>query len=250
MYLFYIDESGDPFAWDQNDNFVLAGVAVHEGQVRKLSRQIDDIQNRYFPAIKVPIEFHASIIHSGKDRFRRIEENIRKEIMDSIYDIIYTAGFPSLIVFASAIHVSKVTNGQQALKDCLEDICQRFNTFLMCQFKAGFKDKGLLIMDKSGRDARIREIMEEFDQSGTRHGYLGNIMDVPYFADSKHTRMLQIADFTAFAFGRYLNSSDRTFFDKICQRIARPSKLEDRVGFKHLIANNHTCACEALHGFI
>jgi len=247
MYLFYLDESGDPNSWDQNDNFVLSGVAIHEGQVRRLSQQLDKIQQKYFPSINIPIEFHASNIHSGKDRFRRIEEETRKEVMNDMYDIINSAGFPNLIVFASAIHVTKVTSGAQALEDCLEDICQRFNTFLMCQFKAGFKDKGLVIMDKSGRESRIRELMDEFERTGTKYGYLGNIMDVPYFADSKHTRMLQISDFAAFAFGRYLNSSDRSYFDKIADRIARPSRSEDPVGFKHFISNQHTCTCSALH---
>jgi hypothetical protein len=245
MYLFYIDESGDPFAWDNHDNFVLAGVAIHEGQVRNISRQLDSIQQKYFPTINIPIEFHASVIHSGKERFRRIEESVRIQIMNEIYDTIKDAGFPNLITFATAIHVSAVQNGAQALEDCLEDLCQRFNTFLMCQFKAGFKDKGLLIMDKSGREMRIRELMVEFEQKGTRFGYLGNIMDVPYFADSKHTRMLQVADFVAYAFGRYLNSSDKSFLDKIANRIARQS--DKPVGFKHLMDNRQTCSCSALH---
>jgi len=30
MYLFYIDESGNPNGWDTQDNFILGGVAVHE----------------------------------------------------------------------------------------------------------------------------------------------------------------------------------------------------------------------------
>jgi hypothetical protein len=187
------------------------------------------------------------VIHSGKDRFRRLEEMVRTEMINDIYELINAAGFPNLIIFTSAIHVSKVENGSQALKDCLEDICQRFNTFLMCQFKAGFKDKGLLILDKSGREVRIRELMSEFEKNGTQYGYLGNIMDVPYFADSKHTRMLQIADFVAYAFGRYLNASDRTYFDKIKRRIARPSRTEDAVGFKHFILPSQSCSCEGLH---
>jgi hypothetical protein len=245
MYLFYIDESGDPFAWDQNDNFVLAGIAIHEGQVRILSHQLDDIQKNYFPSINIPIEFHAGVIHSGKDRYRRIDENTRIQIIDDVYKIINDAGYPNLITFATAIHVSAVENGGQALEDCLEDLCQRFNTFLKYQFQAGFKDKGLLIMDKSGRENRIREIMNDFEQKGTCNGYLGNIMDVPYFADSKHTRMLQLADFVAYAFGRYLNSHDRSFFDKISKRISR--KDEKTVGFKHITDKSQNCSCIALH---
>jgi hypothetical protein len=60
MYLFYVDESGVPTGWQQQDSFVLAGIAVHEGQVWRLSRQVDDIQSHHFPEISVPIELHAS----------------------------------------------------------------------------------------------------------------------------------------------------------------------------------------------
>ena len=44
MYLLYIDESGDPGAWSDN-NFVLGAVAVHEGQVFHLGKRLDDIRS-------------------------------------------------------------------------------------------------------------------------------------------------------------------------------------------------------------
>lgn len=247
MYLFYIDESGDPFGWDKSDNFVLAGAAIHEGQVRRFSEQIDLIQQKYFPMISMPIELHASVIRSGKDRFRRMTIADREKLMTDISNIIKSAHFPNLILFATAIHVSAVRSGPQALRDCLEDICQRFNTFLVRQCNAGYIDKGLLIMDRSGRETRVRELMDEFRKSGTKYGHLGNVIDVPYFADSKHTRMLQLADFIAFAFGRYLNASDRSLFDMICGRIDRSSPGSTSVGFKHIIAGRHACSCAALH---
>ena len=41
MYILYIDESGDYNNWEENKNFVLAGVAVHEGQIGKISGRLD-----------------------------------------------------------------------------------------------------------------------------------------------------------------------------------------------------------------
>jgi hypothetical protein len=245
VYLFYLDESGDPNTWAQNDNFVLAGVAVHEGQVRRLSRQFDAIQHRFFPSISVPIEFHAQHIHGAKDRFRQMDPANRAALLKSAYDVIRRAGFPNVIAFMTAIHVSAVTDASQALRDCLEDICQRFNTFLVRQFQMGHKDKGLLIMDKSGREARVRELMAEFERCGTQRGYLGNIMDVPYFADSAHTRMVQMADLLAFAGGRYFNAHDCTYLKMILKCIDRRAVKGPLVGLKHIVARNHVCHCIA-----
>jgi hypothetical protein len=247
VYLFYLDESGDPSAWNQYDNFVLAGVAIHEGQVRRLSEELDSVQQRFFPSVRVPLDLHAQHIHAGKARFRRMSASQRVDLLNSAYDVIANAGFPHLIAFVSAIHISAVTDAAQALRDCLEDICQRFNTFLVRQFNAGYKDKGLLIVDRSGRDAQVRELMAEFERHGTRRRYLGNLVDVPYFADSGHTRMLQLADLVAFASGRYFNANDRTYLDKILCRIDRAAPRGRLVGLKHIVARHHHCACIAAH---
>jgi hypothetical protein len=69
MYILYLDESGDPNSWQQNKNFVIAGVAVHEGQITLISQRIRAIQEKYFPGISVPIEFHATEIRNGKGIF-------------------------------------------------------------------------------------------------------------------------------------------------------------------------------------
>ncbi len=159
MYLFYMDESGDPNGWNFQDNFVLAGIAVHEGQVRRLSGELDDVQRRFFPGIAVSLEFHAQHIFGGKSRFRTMASQQRTDLLNAAYDVTANARFPNLVAFITAIHVSAVTNQHQALRDCLEDICERFNTFLVRQFRAGYPDKGMLIMDRSGRERRIRELM-------------------------------------------------------------------------------------------
>ena len=67
--------------------------------------------------------------------------------------------------------------------------------------------------------------MTEFECHGTRYGYLGNITDIPYFADSGHTRILQLADLLDFAAGRYFNSRDTTYLDIILNRIDKPSPI-------------------------
>jgi len=243
VYLLYIDESGNPDDWQAQDNFVLAGVAVHEGQVRGFGDQLDAIQRRFFADIQVPIEFHAAHIRGGKDRFRGMQAAERESLLAAVYDVIGEAFFPNLILFATATHVSRVVSGPQALRDTLEDLCQRFNTFLVRQFEAGHIDKGLLILDRSGREGHIREAMASFRVSGTRYGHLGNIIDVPYFGDSRDTRMLQLADFTAYALGRYFNRGDAQYLDRVLPRFDRRSQRGERVGLRHLIGHDFQCEC-------
>jgi hypothetical protein len=247
MYLFYVDESGSPSGWNDQENFVLGAVAVHEGQVRRLSEELGKVQRQFFPLIQVPIEFHASHIRGGKACFRSIGKDQQAALLDALYNIIANAGFPSLIAFITAIHVTAVQTPNQALHDCLEDICERFNTFLVREHKAGYTNKGIMIVDRSGRETAIRRLMADFERHGTSRGYLGNIIDVPYFADSSHTRMLQLADFVTFAGGRYFNYNDITYLEKILCRIDSLGPDGRMVGLKHITGTGHDCSCIALH---
>jgi len=247
MYLFYLDESGDPSSWNDQDNFILAGVAVHEGQVRNLSTALGDVQRRFLPGIQVPVELHTQHIRAGKGRFRDMAKEQREDLLLAAYDVLSNADFPRLIGFASAIHIGAVQSPEQAFRTCLEDICECFNSFLVREFKAGHKHKGLLIIDRSGREGQVRELMADFERHGTTHGYLGNIVDVPYFAESKQTRMLQLADLLAFAVSRYLNAGDPTYIDRVFARFDRSSRDSDVVGFRHIVAASHRCDCGACH---
>lgn len=251
MYLFYLDESGDPYAWSDQDNFILAGVAVHEGQVRNLSERLEDVQSSFFPSIQVPLEFHTCDIHSGSKRFRRMSEENRLAYLDQAYDVVESAPFPALVAFVTAIHITAVTDPTQALRACLEDISVRFNLFLIREFKAGYPNKGLMIIDKSGRDKQLLELMAGFRRSGTNlgstHGYLGNIVDVPHFADSSCTRMLQLADLVAYSAHRYLNRGDDRYLNKVWSRIDTIGPGGAMVGFKHIVGSSHRCSCRAGH---
>lgn len=122
----------------------------------------------------------------------------------------------------------------------------RFNKLLELRFKREDKDKGLLILDKSGRDKRVRALVNEFSEQGTKRGYLGNIIDTPYFADSAHTRMLQLADFVAFAVHRCINRNDCIHLELIRDRAARGWDGGCRgpiVGLSHIRGADPSCRC-------
>jgi len=244
MYLLYLDESGDQKSWQIQRNYVLGGVAVHEGQVYALSKELDALQNHYFPGIAISIAFHVTEIRGHKHHFERFAPAVREKIISDVYSIIQNTRFPNLIAFATCIDISSVQNPAQVRRTVFEDVCLRFNTFLLRQYKAGYPSKGMLIIDEN-RAPQYRELIEDFKNAGTKGGYLGNIADIPYFARCHETRMLQLADFCSNAVFRYYERGDDTHMKTILSRFdRRPSSLF-LDGLKHITKN--PCQCVACY---
>ena len=242
MRILYLDESGGPNSWQVQENFVLGGVAVHEGQIYPLTRELNTLQEKYFPGISIPIEFHAGAIRQGKGpHFKKFSFDTRRKIIDDVYDIIRECGFPNIIAFATVIDVSAVINFNQVCRDCFEDVCQHFNLYLHDQYKRGFPSKGLLIIDR-GRERQYRQHFGELKKSEAVEEYLGNIVDIPYFAACRETRMLQVADFIANAVFRYYESDITDNFDKISSQFFRGTYRHPVNGLNH-ITKDESCQC-------
>ncbi|MEM2904801.1 MAG: DUF3800 domain-containing protein [Candidatus Bathyarchaeia archaeon] len=243
LYLLYLDESGDPTGWQDQKHFVLGAVAVHEGQVWRIAKMLDDVQARYFPDVSIPIAFHAAEIRLGRRIFDDLAPNKREQLLDDLYQVLYASQFPNLVAFATAIHVTCVKSADQALHDTFQDVCQRFNTFLVRLFKSGRPSKGLLIIDEA-HEGRYRELIAQFRREGTDYGYIDNIVDIPYFTRLRDTRMMQLADLRAYATFRYYEYNDRVYFDKVLPRFDRRLPDHPPDGLKH-ITMRRDCECEA-----
>lgn len=189
MYVIYLDESGDPNAWSKQNHFIIGGIAIHEGQIRRLSNVLDDVQAEFFPGISVPLKFHAVDINSGRDRFRSICKSVRQRMLETVNDEIAKTAYPNAVLFATAMHISSVRHAEQALRDTFQDIAQRINTFLLRFHHQGTPQKGLLIIDRSqSTESRYRILIADFRGEGTEYGYLDNIVDIPYFSQSSDSR--------------------------------------------------------------
>ncbi len=174
--------------------------------------------------------------------FKDLSLSVRHKLLDEIYQLIGGIKFPNLIAFATAIHISSVESSAKVLPVVLEDLSNRFNTFLIRQFKVNRPSKGLLIIDQA-HESRYREILSDFQRSGTQHGYLGNIVDIPYFAGRKDTRMLQLADFCAYAVFRYYEYNDDNYLNQILPRFDRREPSHPPDGLKHF--TKKPCSCKA-----
>jgi hypothetical protein len=243
MYILYLDESGDPHSFQSQKCYVMGGVAIHEGQIHGIGAQVDNIQSTYLPGLQIPVAFHAYDVKQGKGHFRGLVPSRRDQVMQDVYALIGSARFPYLIAFATAIDVSAVTSPTQARRSVFEDVCEKFNGFLVHQYRRGIPSKGLLIIDQN-REAEYRELVNDFKTQGTTHGFLGNVVDIPYFARCHQTRMLQLADFVANAVFEYYERNDPTYLNVILPRFYGHALNRLSAGFRHIINGNCTCiAC-------
>ena len=240
LYLLYLDESGNPYSWQDQNHFVMAGIAVHEGQVDRLTSQMDQIEAEFFPQRGIPAELHATDIQGGKGLFRTIPERSRQNLMEAICTLISESRFPHLVTFATAIHVSSAVSANQAIHDVFQDVCVRFNTLLVRQYHDRHPTKGLLVIDR-GHAEHYQQLVEDFRREGTQFGYINNLVDIPFFASSKDTRMLQLADFCAFAVFRYYERNDRRHFDRLLPRFDRRDPNHPPDGLKHI--TRIECSC-------
>lgn len=248
MHLLYLDESGDINGWNTQKNFVLGGISVFEGQIYSLTKDLNDLQDEYFPGYQIPIEFHVSAIRSRKGpHFNGLSKDERAEVIEKIYDILQKRRFPNVVVFGTGIHISAVQNAGQVCQTCFEDVCQNFNRFLysgmkIAQMKKKSFSKGMLIIDR-GREKRYRQHFAEFRAEADAQKYLANIVDIPYFSACAETRMLQLADFISNALWRYFEKGITHEYDKIKHLFYRGPAAFPVPGFNHII--DETCSCDA-----
>lgn len=240
MHILYLDESGEPTNLQEQTCFAIAGVAFHEGQIELARQRLKVIQDKYFPNIAIPIVFHATDIKNGKGIYREFSQTVREQILTDLYKVIQDSRYPSLVVFGAAIGIESAENPNQVRSDTFEEVCCGFNSFLVWQHRCQHTSKGLIILDKN-KEEQYKQLLLDFRQNGTKYGYLGNIVDIPYFARCHDTPMLQFADLCAYAIHRYYRKNDNSYLNMILPRIYRT--IDNKMfGLKHL-TKNKSCTC-------
>jgi hypothetical protein len=240
MYLLYVDESGNP------DNpadryFVLAGAAIFERQTFHLSHDLDGVQRRHFPGLP-PVTFHATDIRSGSGFWRTVDKDKRRAILQEIGDTIAQANVPGVVLFGAAIEKTDALYGEAAVERATEEVCRRFDIFLMRR-RNEFNDpqRGLLVFAEGRFHQRARLWVKGFRNLGTRWGVLVNLADIPYFASAAETRLLQIADFVAHAVYLLYERRDPSLFRSMIGRFEQKEGIIH--GLVHIARPGSTCDC-------
>ena len=85
--------------------------------------------------------------------------------------------------------------------------------------------------------------MTQFRTTGASFGRVKRLAEIPLFTDSKITRLLQLADFVAYAVYRRYESGDTQFFEMILPTFHEGSGILH--GVVHLHSDHRNCFCPA-----
>lgn len=214
MYALYLDGSG---THGGSPIFVLAGVAVHENDIYHFQQRFGNVLGR-LPGSGDPrdYELHAAEIKSPTRKRTGAKKGKPPSIWETVpararFDIL-RAGFRSLgtytcvnadfpcAFFGAVVERSYADHEERAW----EEVLHRFDEMLERQARiSGIHQRGIVIHDQDATERRVQNWADKWRLLSGRIGVLTHLADVPLFADSRASRMLQAADFVSYALWRY-----------------------------------------------
>lgn len=215
MHLLYIDDSGsvpDP----SQAYFVWGGVSVFERQGYWISGELDKIASRFNPAEPHLVEFHGSEMLQGRGPWKGVPLADRIQAMMDALKVI-SLSHPSNCLFAAAVSKQAV-QAQDPAEVAFEEICRRFDHYLMRLHRNGDTQRGIIISDKSTYEQSFQVLTSVYRRSGHSSGIVRNFAEVPLFIDSRASRLVQLADLIAYSVFRKFERNDERFFQIVESR--------------------------------
>jgi len=227
MHILYVDESGDGGSVPgSSSHLVLCGVAMHEGQWRTLTKQLNEIQVRNFPTAGAFLEFHASEMRTGARIFRGLPRPARDKAIQEVYQVISRAR--GLTLFAAVVDKAsfraKYQNRVDVYRGAFEGLSTMFDFFLKRkQTHAQRVVRGIVVFDEArpSLTKEIRRLLAEFQAGGTRWASLGCVIETAFFFDSRSSRLMQISDFAAYDVYRWYEHEDDSYLRLIHNKFDR-----------------------------
>jgi Protein of unknown function (DUF3800) len=213
MYLLYLDDAGS--VQNASDkHYVLAGIALFERQVHFLDKSLNELAQSIDPDLNFGLEFHANHMLTGRGQWRK--QGDRQKRRQYIAQVLAAADQLQgrWCLFGAVIEKAAVSP-EDASEFAFEQLCNQFDLFLGRLHRTNDTQRGLIILDKSTTETRIQTLANEFRRSGHRWGQMRNIVDVPFFVDSRASRAIQFADMVAYALWRKFEKGDDEFYHVI-----------------------------------
>jgi hypothetical protein len=240
MYLLYLDESGGASEADQS-YYVLGGISVFERKPYFIGKSLDDLQSDLFPGSPDSIEFHSSAIRNKKGApWESMSRKERMKVLESVYGLLASE---NVSLFAVAIHKPSFPSDNPVQRTC-EEMAGHFDAYLArLEVEGEEKPRGLMIFDQCNHQPTLHALLAKYRTTGASWGRVKHLAEIPMFTDSKLTRMLQLADFVAYAVFRRYEHGDTQFLDRIISKFDQSGgRLH---GLVHLIARHEECFCPA-----
>ncbi len=218
MHLLYADESGTLTDPNQR-HFVLAGISVFEREPHWIEQELNKIAARFDSKQPHSIELHGSPMRTGRkgwdpypkaDREQAILDALKCEVSDR--NPRYTRLF-------GAVLEKQNFAGEDIARVAFEQLSSRFDHFLgRLHNLKNDTQRGLILFDKSSTEQRIQTLAREFKYAGHSFGVTRNYAEVPVFADSRASWLIQLADLIAYALFRHFEHGDSKYFQVIERR--------------------------------
>lgn len=213
MYLMYVDESGDPgLLGSPTRYFILTGLVIHELRWNEYLGQIVEFRKRMRNSFGLLMreEIHAAHLINKPGPLLKIKRNDRLTIIRLFLNEI--SSMQDLSIINIVVDKQGKPAGYNAMEKAWEALIQRFsNTMSHRNFTgpANPDDRGMIIPDNTDVNVvtsllrRMRRYNPIPNQSEHGAGYrnltVSNLVEDPYFKDSRNSYLIQAADVVAFA---------------------------------------------------
>jgi hypothetical protein len=197
MYVLYVDESGSHGLSHNNRAYVLAGVAIHEADITSLGDQLRDVVKEVVPEGELagPYELHAAELRrpragsvwKGSDG--QMRRGLLERALHTIADFQERDPRRPLRVFVDVL----APEGEHE-HEAYGRLLNRFDDWL-----ADMDERGIVISDVSWREQDIQAWARRWRRTASDWGTLDQLVEVPLFADSRASRLLQAADLMAWS---------------------------------------------------
>jgi hypothetical protein len=197
VYVLYVDESGSHGLSHNNRAYVIAGVAIHEADIAALGDRLRDIVKEVVPEGELagPYELHAAELRRPRagSPWKGSDGQMRRKLLERALHAI--ADFEEhdpqrpLRVFVDVL----APDGPHE-REAYGRLMNRFDDWL-----ADLGERGIVISDVSWREEDIQAWARRWRRSASEWGTLDQLVEVPLFADSKASRLLQAADLMAWS---------------------------------------------------
>lgn len=248
MYLLYLDESGTHHG---SDALILAGLAVHEQDAWHLQQRLDGLLRSRLPQGLDPAQFelHATVIKSPTRRGRvasnwaRVPITTRLGILAATYGALrdFTGRDPQhpCALFGAVVDRSYGDREQRAY----EEVLHKFDEMLTRQGNAsGVHQRGIVIHDRRIVERDVQGWVGTWRRAAGRIGRLTHIADVPLFADSQASRLIQAADFVSWGLYRfYGEANDERWIRPLWSRFDSAGGIMH--GLIHVSPRFRSCTC-------
>ncbi|MGC2208112.1 MAG: DUF3800 domain-containing protein [Candidatus Dormiibacterota bacterium] len=247
MYLLYLDDSGQASGSKPRSSryFVLGGLALHEEDCYPFTVRVDQLQQRLLPTAP-RLELHASAIWAGREEWGAISRDDRHALLDAIFH--HLAEWVSLrgtapVFFACAIEKKSFMRNRNVQELAHEEVFGRVNSMMRRLHLSGDSHRLLVIADDSSYEKLLQALVPQWKSAGSRISTLDSLIEVPLYVDSRASRLVQAADFVAWAVAQEYENGQSQYLNVLQPRFDHVDPVQH--GLVHMVSGYKSCPCHA-----